>query len=330
MASTAVEICNQALAALGVTQYITALTDLTKEAQVANLYYEDTRKRLLASFPWPFALHTRLLPEFPTTVSAVTHAGTGTGVITATATGTTGTLDVKIAVSMVLPVGVMLSVSLDGGLTYGTATALPSFPAATSLGDLGATLPDGCTVSINGTADGTGVYVAGDTYSFTVSDGKNPQWPYAYQLPTDCLRTYSIVTGIRGIRSDQRIPFALGYASGAKVLWTDLPPVVGATMQASSPVLSYIADVSDPTLWPSSFSDALSLLLAVKMAMPLAINAQLKQAVYQDSLLAISEARAVAMLEGQEDQAPDSETIAARGSYWPTGGSPPGTGFPPY
>lgn len=55
MAISDASICNMALARIGVTKSITALTDTTVEGRQCNLFYEQTRDALLEAFAWPFA-----------------------------------------------------------------------------------------------------------------------------------------------------------------------------------------------------------------------------------------------------------------------------------
>jgi hypothetical protein len=54
MASSAVEICNEALALVGAAP-ITSLAQQTTEAQLLNSLYVPTRDQLLTSHPWNFA-----------------------------------------------------------------------------------------------------------------------------------------------------------------------------------------------------------------------------------------------------------------------------------
>lgn len=55
MAASDVDICNSALLKLG-GETITALTDVTRRAQLCNQQYDRIRKKLLRSHPWNFAI----------------------------------------------------------------------------------------------------------------------------------------------------------------------------------------------------------------------------------------------------------------------------------
>lgn len=50
-----VDLCNHALAAIGVSQFITDLTESSTEARVCLLKYGDTRDDCLAEYDWGFA-----------------------------------------------------------------------------------------------------------------------------------------------------------------------------------------------------------------------------------------------------------------------------------
>lgn len=55
MATSAVAICNLALARCGVSSTIASLTEASQEALACNAVYEQARDEVLRDFPWPFA-----------------------------------------------------------------------------------------------------------------------------------------------------------------------------------------------------------------------------------------------------------------------------------
>lgn len=64
MATSEAQICNKALARLGIKSFIEDLSDDgTEEAEACNVFYEDTRDACLAAFPWPFATLRKALAE---------------------------------------------------------------------------------------------------------------------------------------------------------------------------------------------------------------------------------------------------------------------------
>jgi hypothetical protein len=54
-ATTPVEVCNRALACVGVTTFIDDLGEDSKEAGLCTRFFEDVRDEVLESFEWPFA-----------------------------------------------------------------------------------------------------------------------------------------------------------------------------------------------------------------------------------------------------------------------------------
>ncbi len=55
MASSQVEICNMALANLGVTTFIAQINERSKEAGVCRLFFDSVRDTTLEAFDWAFA-----------------------------------------------------------------------------------------------------------------------------------------------------------------------------------------------------------------------------------------------------------------------------------
>lgn len=50
-----IDICNRALARIGVSILINSMNEASNEARMASLFYDATRQALLRDFPWPFA-----------------------------------------------------------------------------------------------------------------------------------------------------------------------------------------------------------------------------------------------------------------------------------
>lgn len=55
MATSIVQICNTALARIGVATFIDSINEASQEAQVCKLLYEQCRDRVLREVQWPFA-----------------------------------------------------------------------------------------------------------------------------------------------------------------------------------------------------------------------------------------------------------------------------------
>lgn len=53
--ASVVQICNMALARVGVSKQIVSLGEASNEARLCSLFFDDMRDVVLADFPWPFA-----------------------------------------------------------------------------------------------------------------------------------------------------------------------------------------------------------------------------------------------------------------------------------
>lgn len=66
MAQSAVQICNMALARIGVSATMSSLTESSNEARMCSLFYEHCRDQALQTFPWKFARATVALQDIGT------------------------------------------------------------------------------------------------------------------------------------------------------------------------------------------------------------------------------------------------------------------------
>lgn len=71
MAASEAQICNIALARIGVKTFITALSDSSAEAEACNILYAPMRDATLEAFPWPFATRRATLAV----LAGVTRSG---------------------------------------------------------------------------------------------------------------------------------------------------------------------------------------------------------------------------------------------------------------
>jgi hypothetical protein len=144
-------------------------------------------------------------------------------------------------------------------------------------------------------------------------------WHFRYLYPTDCLKFRNIVNngyvpflpGIYpGLYADfivclpPRTPFQIGLAAdgSSKVIYTNVRDAHG----------EYTVVVTDPTLFPQTFVNALAWALAAELAIPLTTDiqrAQLAQTKYLSSLL---EAGADLLNENEDGPQPESDFIRAR------------------
>lgn len=116
-----------------------------------------------------------------------------------------------------------------------------------------------------------------------------PPYLYAYQYPTDALRIFEIY------RTPGSPPIAYEV--------TDRPDAAGKIIHTNSdaPTFIYTRDKSDPTTFDADFIQAMSWLLASKIAMPVTKNVKLQQEAFKMWLTYNSSATANDENEGVED-----------------------------
>jgi hypothetical protein len=90
-----------------------------------------------------------------------------------------------------------------------------------------------------------------------------------YRLPSDCLMPRAILPDAHVRRHRERIPFAVASDDGGPVLVTD----------KEAATLTYTRRLIDPIHWPTWFHDLLAWTLAKELAMPLAVDPRLVDAV---------------------------------------------------
>lgn len=138
------------------------------------------------------------------------------------------------------------------------------------------------------------------------SVGSPPQeWAYRYRYPGDCLTARRILSvAIRVFAEDQKVPFAIeeDEAQSAKVILCD----------SEQAVLEYTARITNPNLFPPSFTSVLAWGLAVKLAPALAAKPEFAVSAGQQYNAAIHRALARSFAEGHPGPMPDSEFIRAR------------------
>lgn len=132
------------------------------------------------------------------------------------------------------------------------------------------------------------------------------EWDYVYSLPADCLVPLYVTSedGQRAPSPDVRIPFELEYESSltSQVLMTDQ---VDAW-------LVYTAAIESVGLFPPHFVDALAWVLAADLALGLPVKPQFGLTLQGRAELAIRQAIAADLRQGQEDPLPEAEHVRAR------------------
>lgn len=126
------------------------------------------------------------------------------------------------------------------------------------------------------------------------------QWGFAYRYPVDAVR-------ILGFLSAARVdvvtrPLELGNDAQGQLIYTD---------EADARV-AYIAKVTDPNRFPADFVEALAWKIASRIAMPLAVRADLRAQAEEGFRTAIAEAKVSALNERRLDDQPAADHIRAR------------------
>ncbi|HAO1322245.1 TPA: hypothetical protein IHD35_000564 [Escherichia coli] len=137
------------------------------------------------------------------------------------------------------------------------------------------------------------------------TDNPPPDWAYAYQYPTDCVRISEImVPGVRYPTAAMRIQYEVGADTDGtgKLIYTDQPAAW----------LKYIARVTDVNMFDAIFMEALSWRLAAAINMSITGNADLGIFALNMYKQAINNAGSHSMNESQEPQPPVDEFTAAR------------------
>lgn len=147
------------------------------------------------------------------------------------------------------------------------------------------------------------------TKTVALADIGNPQpgWEYRYRYPVDCLKAREIIPmgwpSYDPLPADRRIRFQVGYGESGRVINTDQP---GA-------VLRYTVPVDDTEQYNALYVDALSLLLATKIAMPMAVNQAMYGLATQRYMDSIQRAQVQAFSEGHMAVEMTPDLIRTRG-----------------
>lgn len=132
------------------------------------------------------------------------------------------------------------------------------------------------------------------------------EWTYWYRYPANAIAIRRILNNAtRSDTADSRVDFAVGRDSAGRVIYSNM-----ATAQ-----IQYTYDETDATRFPADFADALSLLLASRMASRLTGGDpnKLGMQTYQMYRLSISEAKANSANQEPRVRPPEADMIAVRG-----------------
>lgn len=121
-------------------------------------------------------------------------------------------------------------------------------------------------------------------------DMPNPDYPYRYGIPTDCIRPIYLRGESKGATGrdccqeyDYRVPFDYPYIIDGSDLLTTLSPAV----------LTYVRRVEDPVSWPPMFGDAVAYMLASELATAYVNDPQRQQMFLEMAERRLDEAAAI-------------------------------------
>lgn len=137
-----------------------------------------------------------------------------------------------------------------------------------------------------------------------VEENPTAEWAFAYQYPSDCLEFRRIISGIRNDNRQSRVPYRIVYGDKGTLIYTDKDLAEA----------EYTVRITDTSRFSSLFLIALSFRVAAFVAPRLTAGDPYKlgQAAMQNFVITISQAKAQAANEEQQEQEPDSEFIRAR------------------
>lgn len=128
-------------------------------------------------------------------------------------------------------------------------------------------------------------------------------WEYRYRYPNDCITAYDI-NGFDIALGDPRVPFEIvaDPAANERAIHCNENPAS----------LTYVYRVINESMFPATFANCISWLLASEIAVPLQANidAGIKAGQMYDR--ALEEAGNHAFREGRESSCPDSEFVRTR------------------
>lgn len=143
-----------------------------------------------------------------------------------------------------------------------------------------------------------------------------PEWACIFQLPADFIEVIKIYPDIRNPREDQEVPFALEYEpppGPGRLLFTDgsYPGVLQQPTQRQIG-LSYKARVTDPSQFPTGFTEALAWELAVDVSTSIVKNPENAIRCKKAAEIEFNSAVANDKRNRRPDQPPIPSSIAAR------------------
>lgn len=137
-----------------------------------------------------------------------------------------------------------------------------------------------------------------------VEEDPNDEWTYSYRYPTDCVKVRRLLSGERNDTHQSRQPYRIARDTSGRLVFTDLEDAQ----------VEYTVLVEDPGQYPSDFTMALSLRIAIYVAPRITGGDPFKLGSRAEEMyrVILGKAQASAFNEEQPDVLPESEFIRAR------------------
>jgi hypothetical protein len=136
-------------------------------------------------------------------------------------------------------------------------------------------------------------------------------WDYVYDLPLICLRPLAVLVGgdrLAALSVASRTPFEI-FPRGigqVNVLACNVPPT-------DSPILEYVARVTNVPAWPMDFVEGVAFLLAAKLALALPKDAALAAAMAKAGYAGLAQTYRRELAGQEPGPEPLTPSLAARG-----------------
>jgi hypothetical protein len=137
-----------------------------------------------------------------------------------------------------------------------------------------------------------------------IETSPNSEWAYRFALPNDCVEARYIEGSSRNIPVESKVPFQVEAAAdlSQQTVLTDEP----------APVLVYTTKNLGAGQYPAYFVNLVSWELAAAITLPLRLSEESWKLAITGARQAMTDSRAHALNQGQEDQPLDSEFVRAR------------------
>lgn len=296
--TTKLEAANLALVHVGEPLLSDYDTDTGTTADTVRLLFPQAVKSLLEEHNWSFAkasAQPAAANSYVTASLTINPAGDNNNItFTAVATGQSGN---AITIEIATPAST-LAVSVTGSAITITPDSSPASTAQQIIDAVNASSAASALVTASaGEALATGTVEAAIAAQ-NLAGGK--MWQSAFLLPTDCVKLRTIND------TDVDSPLLRWDLEGRYIMVQE----TGAT----PPVIEYTTDdvADDLTGWPSTFTEAFSLLLASKLAKTIQQSDQRAGNLFKEYLMALGKARSKDARESKSGENMTPRQLAAR------------------